>query len=100
MVTKFQEKVYNAVRRIPRGKVSSYATIAFSIGKPRAVRAAGNALNRNPFKDVPCHRVIRSDGTAGGYAQGNKNKIKILRREGVVVNRFGKIDKKFICRCI
>lgn len=100
MVTKFQEKVYNAVRRIPRGKVSTYAVIARVVGNSWAAQAVGDALNKNPHRNVPCHRVIHSDGTVGGYAHGTKNKIKILRRGGVIVNKNGKIEEKFICRYI
>lgn len=63
----------------------TYAEVAQAIGKPRAARAVGNALNKNPFAPrVPCHRVIRSDGTLGGFASGTAAKRALLRREGVV----------------
>lgn len=81
-LTKFQEKVYNVVKKVPKGKVLSYKEVAKLAGSPRASRAVGNALNRNPFKEVPCHRVIRSDGKIGGYARGTAEKVKILKREG------------------
>jgi methylated-DNA-[protein]-cysteine S-methyltransferase len=85
--------VYNVVRRIPKGKVLTYAFVARRIGKPRAFRAVGNALNKNPFESVPCHRVIRSDGSPGGYAHGERAKISILKKEGVIIKN-GKVDLK------
>lgn len=87
-MTSFQKKVYAAVRRIPRGSVSTYAAIARAIGRPRAARAVGNALNANPdTTSTPCHRVVRSSGFVGGYAWGVAKKIAILKREGVAVEK-------------
>ena len=83
-LTIFQGKVYNIVKEIPKGEILTYKDVARLIGSPRAYRAVGNALNKNPFKEVPCHRVIRSDGKAGGYAKGAKKKIEILRKEGFI----------------
>ena len=101
--TKFQLEVWRACAKIPRGKVSTYTQIAKAIGKPKAVRAVGNALNKNPYSyisktgnskletmRVPCHRVIKSDGSVGGFAHGTKKKIDMLREEGVKI-RDGKI---------
>lgn len=86
--TIFQVKVYAAVRKIPRGKVATYTYIARVIGKPRAARAVGNALNKNSFSPkVPCHRVVRSDFKVGGFARGSKAKITLLKKEGVLVER-------------
>ena len=80
----FSEKVYKVVSKIPRGKTMTYKEVAEAAGKPKAYRAVGNILNKNKdTKRVPCHRVIRSDGTAGGYAFGKKKKIELLREEGV-----------------
>jgi O-6-methylguanine DNA methyltransferase len=77
--------VYHVVAVIPRGCVMTYAQIARAIGKPDAVRAVGNALNRNPLAPaVPCHRVIRSDGTLGGFASGPAKKKALLREEGAL----------------
>ena len=89
MVTAFEKKVYNAIKHIPKGKVTTYAAVARAIKNPRSGRAVGNALNKNPFnkKDVPCHRVVCSDGRAGGYAGGESQKIVRLRREGVRVEK-------------
>lgn len=85
-ITPFAAKVYAVVAKIPKGSVMTYAEVARRIGNPHAVRAVGNALNRNPYpKDkVPCHRVVRSDGTVGGYAWGTPKKRALLRREGAV----------------
>ena len=81
--TEFQRKVYRAICRIPRGQTRSYQWVARRIGSPWAVRAVGTALRRNPFAPkVPCHRVVRSDGSLGGYAGGRAKKRVLLRREG------------------
>lgn len=89
-LTTFEKKVYVACRRIPRGKVSTYAEIARAIGRKGAARAVGNVLNKNPFATVPCHRVVCSDGKIGGYAHGERAKEKILKREGVEI-KSGKV---------
>jgi len=80
--------IYRATRRIPPGQVATYADIARSIGRPRAWRHVGNALNRNRDPDTPCHRVVRSDGRVGGfgYPGGVPRKIQRLRREGIPVD--------------
>ena len=84
-LTPFQKAVYRVVTRIPKGKTMTYAQVARAIGRPHAARAVGNALNRNPFAPrVPCHRVIRSDGSIGGFASGPKKKERLLRAEGGV----------------
>ena len=81
-ITKFQEKVYKIVSKIPKGKTLTYKEVALAVGSPRAYRAVGNALNKNPRLGlVPCHRVIRSDGKAGGYILGAAKKIKLLKKE-------------------
>jgi len=83
--TKFQNKVYEIVKKIPRGKVMSYKEVAEKIGKPRAYRAVGNALNKNIDPTVHCHRVIRSNGSPGGYRKGTKEKIRLLKKEGLKI---------------
>jgi len=107
MLTEFQKAVYAATRKIARGNVATYAHIARAIGKPKAARAVGNALNKNPFSpNVPCHRVIRSDGSVGGFAHGTPVKIRKLRKEGVRITGTH-VDKKDVltflrtseCRC-
>lgn len=81
-MTEFEKKVYKAIMKIPVGETRSYAWVADQIGSPAAVRAVGNALNKNPFAPiVPCHRVIKSDGSLGGYALGLEKKIELLEKE-------------------
>ena len=80
----FTERVYDVVRKIPKGKTLTYGQVAAAIGSPGAARAVGNSLNKNRHKDVPCHRVIRSDGSIGGYAWGAEAKKEILTREGAI----------------
>jgi AraC family transcriptional regulator of adaptative response/methylated-DNA-[protein]-cysteine methyltransferase len=80
--TAFQEAVWQELRRIPPGETRSYAAIAAAVGKPGAVRAAGSANGANPVAVlVPCHRVVRSDGSLGGYAYGLERKRKLLDAE-------------------
>ena len=84
--TKFQVKVWSYLRRIPRGSVKSYYQVAKGIGKPLAVRAVANAIGKNPYAPkIPCHRVIRSDGSLGGYSGkgGIKTKRFLLKKEGI-----------------
>ena len=81
----FAEDVYKLTARIPAGRVSTYKEIAEKLGV-KAYRAVGNALNKNPYSPkVPCHRIVSSDGSIGGFASGTGNKIKILAKEGVEV---------------
>ena len=83
--TPFQRKVYEVVRRIPKGQVRTYAEVAGSIGKPKAARAVGQALKKNRWAPaIPCHRVIASDGRLGGYSAGGglRRKRRLLEREG------------------
>lgn len=80
--TKFELAVYKAVLKIPRGETRTYSQIAAQIKHPKAVRAVGSALNKNPFTVViPCHRVIKKDGGLGGYSGGVKLKEKLLEME-------------------
>jgi methylated-DNA-[protein]-cysteine S-methyltransferase len=82
--TEFQLQVWNALREIPYGKTCSYAELAQTIGKPKAVRAVGAANGRNPLAIVvPCHRVIGSDGSLTGYGGGMRNKEYLLALEGI-----------------
>lgn len=77
----FKEKVYNIVRNIPKGEVLTYKEVAEKIGDPKAFRVVGNILNKNYNVDIPCHRVIKSNGELGGYNRGVKNKIVLLKQE-------------------
>ena len=80
----FTRRVYNAVSKIPKGKVSTYKEIAIAVGKPKAFRAVGNALNKNPFAPrIPCHRVVKSSSEIGGFSTGAKKKEKMLKKEGI-----------------
>ncbi len=80
--TPFQQRVYAVVTRIPSGEVRSYRWVAERLGDARLARAVGGALGRNTDpKRVPCHRVIRSDGSLGGYAWGVARKRRLLAQE-------------------
>jgi len=83
--TEFQRKVWRALLRIGAGQTSSYGAIAREVGSPRAVRAVGGAVGRNPISViVPCHRVLGGDGSLTGYAGGLQRKSALLRLEGVL----------------
>jgi methylated-DNA-[protein]-cysteine S-methyltransferase len=85
-----------AERTIPRGYVSSYSALAAHIGKPKAARAAGTALARNPFPIIiPCHRTVRTDGSLGGFGGGLPMKRALLEMEGVAFDGLGHVKKKF-----
>lgn len=78
---KFKQKVLKVVSKIPKGKTLTYKQVAQKAWGPRAWRAVGNILNKNYDPKVPCHRVIKSDGTLGGYNKGTKEKLKKLKKE-------------------
>lgn len=81
----FAEKVYEVVKKIPKGNVLTYKEVARRSGRLKAYRAVGNILSKNKDLKVPCHRVIRSDGKPGGYNGiiKSKKKIDILKKEGI-----------------
>lgn len=81
-IKSFREKVLGIVSNIPKGKVLTYKEVADRAGNEKACRAVGNILNKNYNPDIPCHRVIRSDGKLGGYNRGEKEKIRKLKEEG------------------
>ena len=86
--TKFQKKVWNYLKTIRKGTVKSYKQVAIAINKPKSARAVANAVGKNPFAPkIPCHRVIRSDGSLGGYSGkgGLKTKKLLLKTEGTIV---------------
>lgn len=99
-VTNFQNKIYELLKKVPKGKVITYKELA-KAAKTKAYRAVGTAMARNPFAPrVPCHRVVNSDGKIGNYSgKGRvKTKIKMLRKEGVEVKN-NRIDlKKYLFR--
>ncbi len=84
-LTAFQEKVYAVVKKIPKGQTLTYKQVAQKMGRPHAFRAVGSALAKNYAPDIPCHRVIRSDGKLGEYNRGAEMKKKILKKEKAVV---------------
>lgn len=115
----FNEKCYDLLRKVPKGRVTTYKEIAQALGT-KGYRAVGNAMNKNPygyyvifsetvrncpsairgkvkenrrFSLVPCHRVIKSNGEIGGFASGTKNKLNLLKKEGIEIKK-GKIDLK------
>jgi methylated-DNA-[protein]-cysteine S-methyltransferase len=91
----FNQKVWALTARIPEGKVTTYGEIARKLGT-KAYRAVGNALNKNPYAPiVPCHRVVGSNGTLTGFADGIEKKRAMLAREGVPMSN-GRVD---LARC-
>ena len=91
-MTSFQSQCYEALQKVPSGTVISYSGLAEMVGRPKAHRAVGNAMNKNPFAPkVPCHRVVKSNGDLGGFSSGSRLKIKRLLLEGVKV-----VDNKIV----
>lgn len=87
-MTDFQHRVYEKTKEIPKGRVTTYREVAKAIGRPKAWRAVGTALNKNPYPiEVPCHRVIRSDMLLGGFSKGAEEKKRLLEKEGVVIEK-------------
>ena len=101
--TPFQESVYAALQGIPAGFVTTYGTIAKLVGC-HSSQAIGQALRNNPFASTaPCHRVVRNDGSLGGYfgnssVQGQSNKQRLLEEEGIVFDTAGIVPERFIIR--
>ncbi len=86
--TKFQVRVWTYLKTIPKGQTRTYSSVAKAIKKPKAIRAVANAIGKNPYAPkIPCHRVIRSDGSLGGYSGkgGINTKRKLLKLEGVLL---------------
>ena len=83
-MTPFQQKVYQAVKQIPKGTVFSYKDVAHIIGHPGAARAVGSALKKNTDPAVPCHRVIKSTGEPGGYNGLAGKTLSLLKKEGAL----------------
>lgn len=80
----FAERVREAVRQIPKGETRSYGEVARAIGHPGAARAVGTVMKHNYDPSVPCHRVIRSDGSLGRYNRGDARKRELLEKEGAL----------------
>ena len=85
--TKFEKKVWNYLITIKKGSIKTYKEVAIAINRPKSARAVANAVGKNPLAPkIPCHRVIRSDGSIGGYSGkgGVKTKKKLLKKEGII----------------
>jgi methylated-DNA-[protein]-cysteine S-methyltransferase len=92
----FQKKVLAETAAIPRGKVVTYGFLAARISAPNAARAVGTALGRNPFPlIIPCHRVVRSDGSLGGFGGGLPMKRKLLEMEGIQLDDKGRVRLEY-----
>lgn len=88
--TSFQKKVWKATEKIPYGRTQTYEGLAKSLGNPRAARAVGAALAKNPLMLViPCHRVLRKDGSLGGFRRGEELKLRLLKHESLSMTRLG-----------
>ena len=81
MALSFTEKVYNVVLKIPAGKTLTYKQVAKAAGSPNAFRAVGNIMGKKCDPNIPCHRVTKADGSAGGYAFGTNKKKHLLNKE-------------------
>jgi methylated-DNA-[protein]-cysteine S-methyltransferase len=91
MMETFSDACYRLVATVPEGKVTTYQEIAHALGT-KAYRAVGNAMNKNPHAPkIPCHRVVRSDGSIGGFAREAEKKARMLEKEGVDI-KDGKVD--------
>jgi methylated-DNA-[protein]-cysteine S-methyltransferase len=101
--TDFESRVYEAVAKIPRGRVSTYGAIASEIGSGSS-RAVGQALRKNPFApEVPCHPVVQSDGSLGGFfgkisGEHLTQKQLLLQQEGVCFDSAGRVEERFLRR--
>lgn len=83
----FKQKVLKIVLKIPKGNTKTYKQVAELAGNPKAYRAVGNIMSKNYNPKISCHRVVRSDGNAGGYNRGSVRKIELLRLEGAAVDK-------------
>lgn len=93
----FNERVWELCKKVPSGYVTTYQELARAV-ETRAYRAVGNALNKNPHAPVvPCHRVVKSDGTLGGFAHGCEAKEALLKKEGVVIKGGAVVDFEKKC---
>jgi methylated-DNA-[protein]-cysteine S-methyltransferase len=98
MPTEFEFLVYGKVSQIPKGQISTYKCVASAIGKPNASRAVGQALAKNPYPVVPCHRVVSTSGLVKGFfgsteSESVNEKIRLLQAEGIPISDNGIITK-------
>ena len=95
------EKVYKKLLQVPKGKITTYGELAKAVGLQNGQRAIGKIMNKNPYPVIiPCHRVVSSNGTVGGYAFGQDVKTNMLAKEGIKIHNgkildFGKIIYRF-----
>lgn len=82
-MTNFRERVFAVVKEIPAGKMMTYGEVAEAAGRAGAARAVGNIMSHNYNPDIPCHRVVRSDGKLGGYNRGVDRKAMLLEQERI-----------------
>jgi methylated-DNA-[protein]-cysteine S-methyltransferase len=95
-LTKFSALVLKQVCNVPPGNVDTYSGLAAEIGSPGAARAVGSALAANPFPLViPCHRIVRANGSLGGFGGGIRMKSELLMREGVILDYQGRVPKEY-----
>jgi len=96
----FNDRCYELLKKVPKGKVTTYKEIAKALNS-KGYRAVGNAMNKNPYSpEVPCHRVVGSNGQMTGYVNGINEKIKMLKKEGVEIKN-GKVDlRKYMHKMI
>jgi methylated-DNA-[protein]-cysteine S-methyltransferase len=93
----FRRLILMETGRIPRGKVRTYGSLAAAAGRPGAARAVGSAMASNPFPlAIPCHRVVRSDGSLGGFGGGLALKRALLEREGILFDGRGRVRPEFL----
>lgn len=86
-MTSLQKRVYEVVKKIPRGEVLTYKEVAEFAEHPLAFRAVGNILNKNRNPKIPCHRVVRISGGVGEYNKGREKKLALLKKEGVIIKK-------------
>ncbi len=82
--TTFRQNVISVVKKIPRGSTLTYKQVAQLAGSPLAFRAVGSIMKQNVDPEIPCHRVIRSDGGMGGYNNGIEKKLELLKKQGAL----------------
>lgn len=86
MQNNFSNRCYEILKKVPKGKITTYKGLAKALGNPKSYRAVGNAMNRNPHAPrVPCHRVVKSNGKVGGFAHGTNKKVSMLKKEGIPI---------------
>jgi len=88
-----EQKVYKKLLEVPKGKITTYSELSKAVGIKNGQRFIGNVMNKNPYPAIiPCHRVVKSDGSIGGYTYGKKVKTKMLTQEGVKIKHGKVID--------